>query len=101
MNSLMIIIGITMCTIAGKSIIDTKKKHADLGRSNKRKNICLNVLSLLVGIGGIIIGSGVFYQYIVNAEFKCLITDGVQCPQTAGENGKLFGLAIFIKSTLH
>ena len=37
----------------------------------------------------------------VNAEFKCLKTDGVQCPQTAGENGKLFGLAIFIKSTLH
>jgi transcriptional regulator with XRE-family HTH domain len=37
----------------------------------------------------------------VNAEFKCLKTDGVQCPQTAGENGKLFGLTIFIKSTLH
>ena len=37
----------------------------------------------------------------VNAEFKCLKTDGVQCPQTAGENGKLFGLAIFIKSILH
>ena len=37
----------------------------------------------------------------VNAEFKCLKTDGAQCPQTAGENGKLFGLAIFIKSTLH
>ncbi len=32
---------------------------------------------------------------IVNAEFKCLKTDGVQCPQTAGENGKLFRLAIF------
>ena len=38
---------------------------------------------------------------IVNAEFKCLKTDGVQCPQTAGENGKLFELAIFIKSILH
>ena len=38
---------------------------------------------------------------IVNAEFKCLKTDGVQCPQTTGENGKLFGLAIFIKSILH
>ena len=37
----------------------------------------------------------------VNAEFKCLKTDGAQCPQTAGENGKLFGLAIFIKSILH
>lgn len=55
-----------MCTLAGKSIIDTKKKHADLGRSNKRKTICLNVLSLLVGIGGIIIGSGVFYQYMID-----------------------------------
>jgi len=43
-----------------------------------------------------------FYpQLSVNAEFKCLKTDGVQCPQTTGENGKLFGLAIFIKSILH
>lgn len=42
-----------------------------------------------------------FFFFIVNAEFKCLKTDGVQCPQTAGENGKLFGLAIFIKSILH
>ena len=55
-----------MCTIAGKSIIDTKRKHADLGRSNKRKNICLNVLSFLVGIGGIIIGSGVFHPHMIN-----------------------------------
>ena len=38
---------------------------------------------------------------VVNTEFKCLKTDGVQCPQTAGENGKLFELAIFIKSILH
>lgn len=62
----MIITGIAMCTIAGKSIIDTKKKYPDLGRSNKRKNICLNVISFLVGIGGIIIGSGVFYPYMIN-----------------------------------
>lgn len=66
MNALIIIMGIAMCAIAGKSIIDTKKKYADLGKSNKRKNICLNVISFLVGIGGIIIGSGVFYQHMIN-----------------------------------
>jgi len=42
-----------------------------------------------------------YYQLTSERTFKCLKTDGVQCPQTAGENGKLFGLAIFIKSTLH
>lgn len=62
----MILMGITMCTFAGKSIIDTKKKHADLGRSNKRKNIYLNVLLILVGVGGNIIGSGVFYEHLIN-----------------------------------
>ena len=66
MNWLMIIFGMTLCTITIKSFLDDKKKPAGPERCSKRNNICLNVLSFLVGVGGILIGLGVFQQHMLN-----------------------------------
>ena len=66
MNWLMIIFGLMLCTIAIKSFLDDKKDSADSKQGSKRKIILLDVFPLLVGIGGILIGSGVFRQHMLD-----------------------------------
>ena len=60
----MVIFGIALCTINIKSFIDKQKASADTARQVKRGNMVVNALSFLVGIGGILIGSGMFQQYM-------------------------------------
>lgn len=62
-----------MCTIAIKSFLDDKKKPARLGRFSKRLNLSVNVLSFLVGIGGILLGLGVFQSDMRNELILWLI----------------------------
>lgn len=61
----MVIFGIALCAIGIHSIFKEKKKNADTDSNGRRRNMAIDTLFILVGIGGILIGSGIFRQYVI------------------------------------